>query len=449
MHILVIGLNHKTAKVELRERFAFSPSELPIALRTLRDMKSIMEGVIVSTCNRMEIYVVCDQLHTGEYYAKAFLESWFRIPIKEFEDYLYVKKNQQAVNHLFHVVAGLDSLVIGETQILGQVRSAFLTSQAEKGTGTVFNTLFKQAITLGKRVHTETEIGQNAVSVSYAAVELGKKMFSSFQNKTILLIGAGEMGELTAKHFFAAGATNVIVLNRTLEKAQEVAARFNGTALSLEKLGEALRDADIVVSSTGAKEAILTKSVLQPALRHRRSPLFLIDIAVPRDIDPAVHELDDVFLYDIDDLQGIVDANLSLRQHEAEKVVVWIEKETENFHQWLQTLGVVPLITALRSKALAVQEETMARIERKLPDLTEKEKRVLRKHTKSIVNQLLRDPIVRIKELASTSTRDEAFELFVQIFALEEQLREAEAQQALAKEKSKPMLMDGKVSLST
>ncbi|RAL26683.1 glutamyl-tRNA reductase [Thermoflavimicrobium daqui] len=454
MHTLVVGLNHKTAKVEIREKFAFSDRDLSLALRTLRDMKSILECVIVSTCNRMELYVVCDQLHTGEYYSKAFLESWFRIPREEFESNLYIKENETAVNHLFQVVAGLDSLVIGETQILGQVRSAFLTAQAEKTTGTIFNMLFKQAITLGKRVHTETEIGQNAVSVSYAAVELGKKMFESFRDKTIVLIGAGEMGELTAKHFYAAGATKVIVLNRTLAKAVEVAQQFQGIARSMEQLCESLQEADIVVSSTGSTKPILTKEVMEPIINKRRSPLFLIDIAVPRDIDSSVHELDQVFLYDIDDLHGIVDANITLREQEAQKVRVWIDKETRSFQEWLQMLGVVPLITALREKSLAVQEETMARIERKLPDLTEREKRVLRKHTKSIVNQLLRDPIVRIKELAATSQRDEALDLFVQIFSLEEHIQEKEIEQkaassTLIKSLNNPALVDGKVSVTS
>jgi glutamyl-tRNA reductase len=453
MHILVVGFNHKTAPVELRERLAFSDEQLPMALKHLRDMKSILECVIVSTCNRMELYVVCDQLHTGEYYAKAFLENWFRIPRIEFEEHLYIKQNEQAVNHLFHVVSGLDSLVIGETQILGQVRDAFLAAQVQGSTGTLFNKLFKDAVTLGKRVHTETEIGQNAVSVSYAAVELGKKMFDSFENKTILLIGAGKMSELTAKHFHATGATRVIVLNRTLEKAQEVATRFQGEGRSFDQLIESLLEADIVVSSTGATEPILTKEMVKPILAHRCTPLFMIDIAVPRDIDPAVHELDQVFLYDIDDLHGIVDANMSLRQQEAQKVVVWIDQACASFQEWLQTLGVVPLITALREKALKIQEDTMIRIERKLPDLTEQEKRVLRKQTKSIVNQLLRDPIVRIKELAASSERDEAFELFVQLFALEEQLAEQEPEKqrsvgSLAHNFSNSALVDGKVPIS-
>ncbi|TCS96529.1 glutamyl-tRNA reductase [Hazenella coriacea] len=426
MHTLIVGFNHKTAPVELREKLSFSDDRLQMALRSLRDMKSILECVIVSTCNRMELYVVCDQLHTGEYYSKSFLESWFRIPREEFVDHLYIKQNQEAVDHLFHVVCGLDSLVLGETQILGQVKTAFLTAQSTGTTGTLFNMLFKQAVTLGKRVHAETEIGQNAVSVSYAAVELGKKMFDTFADKTILLIGAGKMSELTAKHFYSTGATRVLVVNRTLEKAEEMAKKFHGEARSWDQLIPSLAEADIVVSSTGASRAVLTKEMVEIAIQQRRSPIFMMDIAVPRDIDPGVHELDQVFLYDIDDLQGIVDANMSLREQEAEKVRAWIVNETKQFQDWLQTLGVVPLISALREKAISIQEETMARIERKLPELSEQEKRVLRKHTKSIVNQLMRDPIVRIKELATSSQKEDALDMFVYIFALEQQLKEKE-----------------------
>ncbi|MBA4496293.1 glutamyl-tRNA reductase [Paenactinomyces guangxiensis] len=447
MHILIVGFNHKTAPVELREKLSFSTDRLQMALRNLRDMKSILECVIVSTCNRMELYVVCDQLHTGEYYSKSFLESWFRIPKEEFTDYLYVKQNQEAVRHLFTVVCGLDSLVLGETQILGQVKSAFLTAQSAGTTGTIFNMLFRQAVTLGKRVHSETEIGQNAVSVSYAAVELGKQMFDTFADKTVMLIGAGKMSELTAKHFYSTGATRVLVLNRTFARAEEVAARFKGEARPWEELGKCLQEADIVVSSTGSSRPILTPELVEPVLRYRRSPLFLIDIAVPRDIDPAVHQLDQVFLYDIDDLHGIVDANMSLREQEAEKVRVWIGEETDEFGEWLNTLGVVPLISALRDKALGVQEETMARIERKLPDLTEQQKRVLRKQTKSIVNQLLRDPIVRIKELAASSGKEEALDMFVHLFALEGQIKAKEQEkekQEVSVDMKQPAFVSGK-----
>lgn len=422
MHIMVLGLNHRTAPVELRERLAFSDGELEEALTRLRHTKSILECTILSTCNRMELYAVCDQLHTGEYYLKTFLENWFGIPREQFVDHLYVKQNEEAVRHLFLVACGLDSMIIGETQILGQVKSAFLTAQKHGATGTLFNTLFKQAVTLGKRVHAETEIGQNAVSVSYAAVELGKKLFDGFSGKTVLLVGAGKMGELTAKHFREAGADRVIVTNRTLEKAEEVAARFDGEARPFDRLVDSLREADIVVTSTGSPDAVIRREMVSEAVRSRQVPLFLIDIAVPRDVEPSVHDLEQVYLYNIDDLEGIVEANLVLRRKETEKVEAWIEKEILRFEEWLQTLGVVPLISALREKAIAIQEETMRSIERKLPDLTERERRVIRKHTKSIVNQLLRDPILRIKEMAAGPDREEVLELFVQLFALEDRL---------------------------
>lgn len=427
MHIMVLGLNHRTAPVELRERLAFSGGELEEALTRLSHTKSILECTVLSTCNRMELYAVCDQIHTGEYYLKTFLEDWFGVPREEFVDHLYVKQNEEALRHLFLVACGLDSMIIGETQILGQVKSAFLTAQKSGATGTLFNTLFKQAVTLGKRVHAETEIGQNAVSVSYAAVELGKKLFDGFSGKTVLLVGAGKMGELTAKHFHEAGANRVIVTNRTLEKAAEVAGRFNGEARPFDQLISVLREADIVVTSTGSPDVVIRREMVSEAVRHRRAPLFLIDIAVPRDVEPSVHELEQVYLYNIDDLEGIVETNLSLRRKEAEKVEVWIEEEIVRFRKWLRTLGVVPLISALKEKAGAIQEETMRSIERKLPDLTERELRVIRKHTKSIINQLLRDPILQIKEMAAGPERDEALELFVRLFALEERLETEEA----------------------
>lgn len=352
MHIIVTGFNHKTAPVELRERMTFSADGIRPALHRLRNTKSILECVLLSTCNRTELYVVADQMHTGSYYSKVFLEGEFGVTKEEFEPHLYIKKNEEAVRHLFSVVCGLDSMVLGETQILGQVKSAFLIAQEEGVTGTLFNRLFKQAVTLGKRVQNETEIGQNAVSVSYAAVELGKKMFSTFTGKTVLLLGAGETGKLTAKHLFEAGADRVLVLNRTEEKAVEVARRFNGEARPLSRLVESLREADIVVSSTGASQAVIGLDAVKKAVKKRPAPLFLIDIAVPRDIDPKVNELDNVYLFDIDDLKEIVETNLGLRRREAEKAREMAEEEVILFQDWLNTLGVVPLISALREKSL-------------------------------------------------------------------------------------------------
>lgn len=431
MHIIVVGLNYKTAPVEIRERFTFEESEFAQALKKLRSMKSILECVILSTCNRTEIYVVCDQLHTGRHFTKTFLSEWFALPKEDFTPYLNIQENEHAIEHLFRVTCGLDSMILGETQILGQVRDSFLFAQEEKATGTIFNHLFKQAITLAKRAHSETEINDNPVSVSYAAVELGKQIFGDFKDKHILILGAGKMSELTAKHLHANGAEKITVINRTKEKAIELAERFLGQARPMEELANTIAEADVLISSTGSRDYVVTFELVQDVLKKRKGrPIFMVDIAVPRDLDPRLAEFDDVFLYDIDDLEGIVQANLEERKKEAEKIELFIEEEIVEFQQWLNTLGVVPLITALRTKALSIQAETMESIERKLPDLTERERKVLRKHTKSIVNQLLRDPITRIKELAIEDDAEKSLDLFTKIFALEEELTKLKEEEA-------------------
>jgi glutamyl-tRNA reductase len=427
MHILVVGINYKTAPVEIRERLTFNPNELGDAMKRLQTKKSILENVIISTCNRTEIYAVVDQLHTGRYYMKEFLSEWFEIEQDEFVPYLFIYEQDGAINHLFNVACGLNSMVLGETQILGQVRTSFLLGQEEKTTGTVYNHLFKQAITLAKRAHSETDIGVNAVSISYAAVELAKKIFGNLQNKHVLIFGAGKMGELAIQNLHANGVSKVTVINRTFEKAQNLANRFNGIAKTIQELQCALIEADILISSTGANNIVITKEMMGQVEKLRKGkPLFMVDIAVPRDLDPRLAELDNVFLYDIDDLEGIVEANMKERQKEAEKIRLFIEAEIVEFKQWLSTLGVVPVISALRDKALSIQEETMISIERKLPNLTDREKKILNKHTKSIINQLLKDPILQAKELASGKDADKALDLFVKIFNIEENVKAQE-----------------------
>lgn len=425
MHILTVGLNYKTAPVEIRERLTFDPSKLGEAMRVLNGKKSILENVIISTCNRTEIYAVVDQLHTGRYYIKEFLSEWFDIPQQEFSPFLFVYEQDGAVDHLFNVACGLNSMVLGETQILGQVRSSFLEAQENNTTGTVFNQLFKQAVTIAKRAHSETDIGANAVSVSYAAVELAKKIFGTLNEKHVLILGAGKMGELAIQNLHGNGASKVTVINRTFEKAQNLAERFSGQAKTLDELQCALIDADILISSTGAKNFVVTKEMMEHVERLRKGkPLFMVDIAVPRDLDPKLAELDGVFLYDIDDLEGIVQANLQERQKAAEKISLMIEAEIVDFNQWLNMLGVVPVISALRMKALAIQTETMNSIERKLPHLSERDIKVLNKHTKSIINQMLKDPISQAKELAGHRNSEEALQLFMEIFNIEELVQE-------------------------
>ena len=435
MHIVVVGLNYKTAPVEIRERLTFDSSALGEAMSQLQKKKSILENIIISTCNRTEIYAVVDQLHTGRYYIKEFLSEWFEIDQAEFSPYIFIYEQDGAMNHLFQVACGLNSMVVGETQILGQVRASFLEAQAIESSGTVFNQLFKQAVTLAKKAHTETDIGANAVSVSYAAVELAKKIFGTLDNKNVLILGAGKMGELAIQNLYSNGAKNVTVINRTFEKAQSLAERFEGQAKSLSELQCALIDADILISSTGASSFVITKSMMNTVEKIRKGkPLFMVDIAVPRDLDPALAELDSVFLYDIDDLEGIVEANLQERQREAAKIMLMIEQEIVEFNEWLHLLGIVPVISALRDKALAIQGETMKSIERKLPHLSDRDKKVLNKHTKSIINQMLKDPILHAKELASSDNREQAMELFVKIFNLEQ---DVQTQTTVVKEEKK------------
>lgn len=420
MHIVVVGLNYRTAPVEVRERFAFVEQQLPQALRQLKQTTSIMECVIVATCNRTELYAVVDRHHLCGHYIRSFMEQWFGMSRPDFTQHLFMYEDEQAVDHLFRVACGLDSMVIGETQILGQVKDAFLLAQKQGATGTMFNMLFKQAVTVAKRAHSETSIGESAVSVSYAAVELGRQIFGSFAGKTVMIVGAGKMSELTAKHLHANGVKQIIVVNRTYDRAVELATKFGGVPCAMDSMLERLYEADILISSTGASRHILTKTEVQSVMARRKArPLFMIDIAVPRDLDPAISELDDVFLYDIDDLEGIVQSNLEQRRAEASKIDVMIEAEHEQFRVWYKTLGVVPLIRSLQDKASRIHEQTLASLMNKLPDLDERELKVIRKLTKSMMNQLIQDPIVRIKDMAAERRGDQAMETFEKLFALE------------------------------
>ncbi|WP_017814087.1 glutamyl-tRNA reductase [Paenibacillus shenyangensis] len=422
MHIIVVGLNYRTAPVEVRERFAIADEELPEALRQLKDTKSVLEGTIVATCNRTEIYVVLDRLHMCGHFIRGFMEQWFGISRQEFTQHLYIYEDEQAIDHLFRVTCGLDSMVLGETQILGQVKRSFQLAQENKATGTWFNRLFKQAVTLGKRAHAETMIGESAVSVSYAAVELGKRIFGAFHNKVIMILGAGKMSELTVKHLYANGAAEVIVANRTLGRAQELAHKFNGTPCTMEEAVHRLHEVDILISSTGAQGYVLDPGMIRESMKQRKSrPLFMIDIAVPRDLDPAIGEISNVFLYDIDDLEGIVESNMAMRRAEAIKIERMIREEMEVFQQWLKTLGVRPVIRALQERGARIHEETLESLFNKLPELDERQRKVISRLTKSIVNQMNHEPINRVKEMAAEKNGAETVELFTRLFALEEQ----------------------------
>ncbi|WP_128896001.1 glutamyl-tRNA reductase [Longirhabdus pacifica] len=437
MHILVVGLNYKTAPVEVREQFSMSQSELPHALQKLKVTKSILECVILATCNRTELYVVVDRPSVCGHYIRSFMEKWFKMTRQSFNQHLYIKEDREAIDHLFRVTCGLDSMVLGETQILGQMREAFLTAQKFDCTGTLFNELFKQAVTLAKRAHAETSIGEKAVSVSYAAVELTKRVVGSLKDKNIMIIGAGKMSELTGKYISELGVRNMMIMNRSMDGAMKLAKSFHGTPNTLDKLEHHLQDTDVVISSTGSPNLVLTAEQVSNMMKNRpERPIYMIDIAVPRDLDPQIANIEHAHLFDIDDLEGIVESNLNSRKNEALKIEKMIEQGISQFDQWYKTLGVSPVIQALQGKAAKIHAETMQSLFNKLPDLDERETKVIRKLTKSILNQMLHDPILNLKELAVEENGHEVMEQFVKMFNLQDELDQNE-KSALEEEERK------------
>ena len=434
MHIIALSLNYKNASVEDREKVTFQDDEVVEALHALRDQKSILEATLLSTCNRTELYVVSDQEHTGAYYTRKFLAEWFDVDYDTIKGMTELKVAEEAVEHLFKVTAGLDSIVLGETQILGQIRQAFLIAQEEHTTGTIFNKLFKEAITVAKRGHNETDISKNAVSMSYAAVELAKKIFANVKKSKVLVIGAGEMAEESLLNLTSNGIEDLVVVNRSIDKAKALADKFKGRATLLANLEEELLDADIVISSTSSNTYVIDKEMMDRVSKKRgNQSLIMIDIAMPRDIDPSISESDTIYIYNVDDLQGLVDANLKTREKEAEKIMNMIDGSRDDFEEWLNVQGVVPVIQAMRTKALDIHSSTFESLERKLPDMSERERTVVSKHMKSIINQMLRDPIIFTKEIAGLADRDEKLKDIEAMFHIEE---EVESERAKSKEKN-------------
>ena len=422
MHIIKMGLDYQIAPLNVREKLSFSEDDVVEAMQVLSTCDQVLENVIVSTCNRTELFAVVDETDAGIASMENFLMDWFQLKEDEVIPYLEYLIDDEAIEHLFKLVVGLDSMVIGETQILGQVRNAFLTAQSKHTTGKIFNELFKRAVTFAKRAHKDTAISEQAVSISYVAVELSKKIFGDMKDRHVVILGAGEMGELALKNLQGSGIGKVTVVNRTLERAKAVAERFNAEAMHMGKLLHVLRDADILISSTGSDDIVLDKESLLPIQKDRRgNPLFIIDIAVPRDIDQNVQELDSVYVYDIDDLQYVVDKNLETRKKAATIIETQLDYELSAFHNWVAMRDAVPAIRALREKSLCIQEKTLNSIYRKMPDLTEREIKVLQKHTKSIIHQLLEDPIKRAKKMGENKEGQESIQLFKDIFGLSRQ----------------------------
>jgi glutamyl-tRNA reductase len=399
MNIIAIGLNHKTADVDVREKLAFNGEKLEQGLLRIRQLPGVDEAIILSTCNRVEIYSTVKNPDKAFDAIASFLSDFHGLDDAALRRSLYLHRDREAVKHAFRVGASLDSMVVGEPQILGQLKDAFEFALEKKTTGILLNRLMKKSISVAKRVRTDTKIAENAVSISFAAVELARKIFTDLSEKSFMLLGAGEMAELAAKHMMSFGVKSVTVVNRTFERGCELAAEFNGRAVRFEDfLGEMVHF-DIIFCSTGAPTYVLHREEMQRVMKERKQkPVFIIDISVPRNIDPGINDLDNVYLYDVDDLQGVVDSNIVERQKEAKKAEDIIEEEIDSFQKWMSSLDSVPTVVALRNRAENIKKEELERLLNKLPELGEKERKAIEYMASAITNKLIHPPTVALKD---------------------------------------------------
>ncbi|MHB0871399.1 MAG: glutamyl-tRNA reductase [Chloroflexota bacterium] len=396
MEIIVVGVDHTTAPVALREQITFTPSQMDAALAALREVAA--EVALLSTCNRTEIYAVVPRGDAGPREVASFLARFHRLPMDTLAPHLFSLVGEEAVGHLFAVASGLESMILGEPQVLGQVRQAHDDARARGSVGPILSRVFLQALKAGKRVRTETGISRNAVSVSHAAVELARQILGGLEGRSVLLIGAGEMAELAARNLVDNGAARLVIINRTHRRAVELASRIGAEAADFPRLPELLAEADVAVSSTGAPGFILTPQVVREAVAGRGDrPLFLIDIAVPRDVDPEVERLPDVFVHDIDDLRSLCVANQDERRKEAERGREIVDEEMETFRLWWQSLQVVPTIRALRDRLEEIRQAELRKALGRLGELSERQRSTLEALTSGIVNKILHQPTVRIK----------------------------------------------------
>jgi glutamyl-tRNA reductase len=400
MRLYAIGLSHRTAPVELRECVDFARGGLEPALAALAARTSGREAVILSTCNRAEIYAVGENDTTADGIRRFFSE-YHNLPHEQMADHLYVRSGADAARHLFRVAAGLDSLVVGEPQILGQVKAAYAAAHEGRFTAALMNRLFHSAFTAGKRVRSETGLGEGAVSVSYAAIALARKIFGDLRGRSVLILGAGEMAKLTGVHLHAQQVKQITIASRTLLTAQNLATHLGGTAVPWDALDSALHGADIVVTATGASEPVLTRARLEEAMRPRRGrALFIIDIALPRDVEASAGDLDQVFLYNIDDLRAIVQENLARRTAELTRAEAIVDEEVAKFVAWMQSREIVPTVVALRQRFEAIRQAELARLEPKLTGLPPEARTRVEEITRLIVEKLLLTPTEQLKSVS-------------------------------------------------
>jgi len=421
MKLLLTGVSHKTAPVEVRESLAFAEASLPAALQDLRARPGVSEAVILSTCNRVEIAVTTEDGVDPQATVDAFLADQKTLTPASINPHLYRYEGREAIHHLFRVAASLDSMVVGEPQILGQLKAAYSLAKDNGAVCGWMEGLLTRAFSVAKRVRSETGIGQMAVSVSYAAVELARKIFGSLSGRTIMIVGAGKMSELAARHLRRSGATHVFVTNRTHERAIEMAKLFQGTPVEYSRFLGTLPEVDILIASSGATEYILHKDEMQRVISARRNkPAFLIDIAVPRNIDPAINDLDNVFLYDIDDLQEVVNANLRERMKEADRAEELVSEEVERMMARLKMVEITPTIVGLQEQLEGIRAAEVEKVKRRYGPFTEQQEEALEAATRAIINKVAHGPISELRVQAAKPDGAHAVALIKKVFHLQD-----------------------------
>lgn len=418
MQLAVLGLNHRTAPVEIRERFNFTPDKIPGVMERIHDDDSIPEVMLLSTCNRTELYMVLESPRKGIEYLKRITKFMAGSSYKP--EYFYHLTGTYCVRHLFRVASSLDSLVVGEGQILNQIKNAYQIARGNGMTGTILNQLLNRAIAVGKRVRTETKIAYSSVSVSSAAVDLAMEILGDLTTASILVVGAGHMSELTARHLIDKGAKTIFVSNRNLDHARELADKFGGTAIPYRKMFEHASTADIIITSTGAPHYVLTAENLGPLLTKRSGrPLILIDIAVPRDVDPALGEMKGVTVYNIDDLEDVVDSNKTFRSGEAATAEAIIQEEIIGLKERLRYYTMRPVMVRLHNKMNFLRQKVLKKALIKLPHITEEEKRIIEIMSERLEHKFLREPMRAMNAAAGTPEEDRLKKIISELFLLD------------------------------
>jgi glutamyl-tRNA reductase len=415
MNFQLIGVNHNSAPLDVRERLAISEARLPDAIRTLVKQPGVDEGMVLSTCNRVELLTSSREAAD----LRDFLRSYFGVSPDTLHSHIYEFKQSEAVRHVFRVASSLDSMVVGESQILGQVKEAYAVARGLGAVHSALEALLSRAFAVAKRVRTETAIGSSSVSISAVAVQLAEKIFGSLRNRTVYVVGAGKMAELAARHLIARGAKNILFTNRTYERAVQLAEAFNGKALPFDQLYETVGRADIVLTSTGASEPLFRREHGEQLLSRRKNqPMFFIDIAVPRNVDPEMNKLDGMFVYDIDDLQTVAGKNSNERKKEAERAEKIIEVEVERFAIRMKSLAVVPTILSLQEYCETIRQAEIDRVRGKMGPLSPEQEAAMEAMTRGIINKLLHTPITTLKSTAAEPEAATIHEIIRRIFNL-------------------------------